>query len=240
MMPRLVSRQRVMVLAVTLACTMAAVTTLINGALLDRQIDQMSIILNLIQVLGLGFCLSYLMGLKLMQLTLASQKLEQIASYDFLTDALTRARFFAQIAAQPNLRGAFLIFDMNDFKRINDTLGHAAGDLALVQVAQAARQHLGPQDYLCRLGGDEFLAFFAGLEQAQIHARARSIAMEITACTVGSGAAAIGLSASFGLSVLEAGQDMDAAIALADADLYRAKSIHHRRNRGHRALRLAR
>ena len=100
MMPRLVSRQRVMVLAVTLACTMAAVTTLINGALLDRQIDQRSIVLNLIQVLGLGFCLSYLMGLKLMQLTLASQKLEQIASYDFLTDALTRARFFAQIAAQ--------------------------------------------------------------------------------------------------------------------------------------------
>ena len=152
MMPRLVSRQRVMVLAVTLACTMAAVTTLINGALLDRQIDQRSIVLNLIQVLGLGFCLSYLMGLKLMQLTLASQKLEQIASYDFLTDALTRARFFAQIAAQPNLRGAFLIFDMNDFKRINDTLGHAAGDHVLAEVASLLRASVRGADLVARVG----------------------------------------------------------------------------------------
>lgn len=239
-MPRLDSRQRVLMLAMTLACAMAAVATLINGALLDPQLDQRLIVLNLVQVLGLGFFSSYLLGLKLMQMTLVSQRLEQIASYDFLTGALTRARFFAQIAEQPDLRGAFLVFDMNDFKHINDTLGHAAGDRALVQVAQAARQHLGPQDYLCRLGGDEFLAFFTGLAQAQIHARARAIAMQITACKVGSAPAEIGLSASFGFSVLEAGQDMDAAIALADADLYRAKSIHRRRNRGQRALRLAR
>ena len=238
-MPSLVSPQRVLVLALILACVTGAVTTLINGALLDPRADHKPMVLSLILAMVLGFCISYGLGYRLMKMTLASQKLEQIASYDFLTGALTRARFFAQIAAQPNLRGAFLVFDMNDFKRINDSLGHAAGDQALVQVAQAAQRHLGPDDCLCRLGGDEFLAFFAGLEQAQIHARARKIAMEITACAVGSGAQVIGLSASFGLAVLEQGQNIDAAIAVADTDLYRAKSIYHRRHRAQAPPRLA-
>lgn len=228
-MQRLMLRRHVLMLSVTVACLVGIVTTLTNWMVLDAQIYSKAILFDLIRVLILGASVTYFLGIKVMQVNLLSKKLERMANYDFLTGALTRARFFDQIAAQPQLQGAFLVFDMNGFKAINDTLGHAAGDAALLAVAKAARAHLGPDDYLCRLGGDEFLAFFTGLDHIHVHDRARAIALAVMEQSVGQGAMTFRLSASFGLSVLHAGDDIDAAIALADADLYRSKSIHYRR-----------
>lgn len=235
-MQRLVSRSHVLMLSVTVACLVAIITTLSNWMVLDAKVYTKPILFDLIRALVLGAGVTYYLGLKVMQVNLLSQKLDRMVSYDYLTGALTRARFFGKFAAQPQLQGAFLVFDMNGFKAINDTLGHAAGDEALVKVAQTARAHLGPKDYLCRLGGDEFLAFFAGLDHLHVHDRARAIAMDIMMQSVGTPAQTFQLSASFGLSVLHAGDDIDAAIALADADLYRSKSIHYRRQ-GARAMR---
>ena len=229
MMQRLVLRRHVLMLSVTVACIVAIITSLSNWLILDPQLYQKAILLDLMRAFVLGGAVTYFLGLKMMQVNQLSQKLENLAAHDFLTGALTRARFFGQIAAQPQVQGAFLVFDMNGFKAINDTLGHAAGDAALIAVAKAARAHIGPEDYLCRLGGDEFLAFFTGLDHIHVHDRARAIAMDVMAQSVGEGAAVFRLSASFGLSVLNSGDDIDAAIALADADLYRSKSIHYRR-----------
>jgi diguanylate cyclase (GGDEF)-like protein len=228
-MLRLVSRRHVVMLSVTVACLIVIASTVSNWLLLDILAYDHPAIVDLLREFILGGGVTYFLGLKVMEVNLMSRRLEHMATYDYLTGALTRAKFFGLITAQPKAGGAFLVFDMNDFKTINDSLGHAAGDEALVKVATAARQHLGAEDLLCRLGGDEFLAFFFGLDQIHVHDRARAIAMEITAQSVGQGDHSIRLSASFGLSVLNAGDSLDAAIALADADLYRAKSIHHRR-----------
>lgn len=236
LMQRLVSRQRVLVLAITVGCIMAIVTTVSNFIVLDAAIYRKAIVMDLVRALALGSFVTYFLGLKVMQVNLLSRRLEIMASYDFLTAALSRAKFFAEIEEKNHLCGAFLIFDMNDFKLINDTLGHAAGDEALVKVADAARRALGPEDYLCRLGGDEFLAFFSNLDKQHIHDRARTIAFDIMEQFVGEGEAAIKLSASFGLSVLNFGDNIDEAIAKADEDLYRAKSI-HRRNKSAAELR---
>lgn len=63
---------------------------------------------------------------------------------------------------------AFLMFDMDDFKKVNDTLGHAAGDRLLARVAQAAVGHVRASDVIARYGGDEFIALLphAGARQA--------------------------------------------------------------------------
>jgi diguanylate cyclase (GGDEF)-like protein len=229
MMQRLATRWHVVMLSLAMGCLIVAASVLTNWLLLDVLAYNNPGRIDLLREFLLGGGVTYFLGLKVMQVNLMSRKLEHLATYDYLTGALTRAHFFGQIMAEPQAQGAFLVFDMNEFKTINDSLGHAAGDEALIKVAAAARQHLGAGDLLCRLGGDEFLAFFVGLDQIHVHDRARAIAMEITAQSVGEGDKTISLSASFGLSVLTAGESVDAAIALADADLYRAKSIHHRR-----------
>jgi diguanylate cyclase (GGDEF)-like protein len=229
LMQHLVSRRHVLLLSLAVGCLTVCGNVISNWLLMDvLAFDDLEIV-DLLREFALGGGVTYFLGLKMMQVNLMSRRLEHMATYDYLTGALTRARFFGQIAKQPQAQGAFLVFDMNDFKTINDSFGHAVGDQALIKVAAAARAHLGKGDLLCRLGGDEFLVFFAGLDQIHVHDRARAIAMEITAQSVGEGEQAIGLSASFGLSVLQAGENIDAAIALADADLYRSKSIHNRR-----------
>ena len=178
--------------------------------------------------MSLGFAVSYFIGTKLLEVNSLTAKLDQMASYDFLTGALTRAKFFSQLTANPAASGAFLVFDMDNFKRINDTLGHAAGDEALFKVACAARGTFGPGDQICRLGGDEFCAFFPGMSLSE----ARTVALWIEQCiaaeSVGPEGQAIHLSASFGIALLNAGDEVDAAIAIADAELYHAKAARHR------------
>ncbi len=74
-----------------------------------------------------------------------------------------RARRGLSVAAREGTRFAYVFVDLDRFKRINDTLGHAVGDDLLVQVAERLRSVVGPQDVVTRLGGDEFLVMVPGL-----------------------------------------------------------------------------
>ena len=59
-------------------------------------------------------------------------------------------------------RGIFFIIDLDDFKNINDTYGHAAGDALLINVAQIFREVFHADEMIARVGGDEFVVFIAG------------------------------------------------------------------------------
>lgn len=92
-----------------------------------------------------------------------SEELRKMASVDSLTGALTRHRLF-EVAKQEIFRHeqtgaplAILMIDLDDFKRINDTLGHVAGDEALRYFADLSRAALRDSDVLGRLGGEEFV-----------------------------------------------------------------------------------
>jgi diguanylate cyclase (GGDEF)-like protein/PAS domain S-box-containing protein len=89
-------------------------------------------------------------------------RLSHQASHDALTDLMNRrafeerlAQMIAALASEPG-QHAVMFIDLDQFKIVNDTCGHAAGDELLKQVAQAIRNTLGRQDILARLGGDEF------------------------------------------------------------------------------------
>ncbi|HRJ61860.1 MAG TPA: DUF3369 domain-containing protein, partial [Azospirillaceae bacterium] len=94
----------------------------------------------------------------------ANRRLERLATVDSLTETLNRRRFL-ELAAQEVSRArrhdrplSALLFDLDHFKAVNDTYGHAAGDQTLRQAAAAARSALRNSDVLARYGGEEFVA----------------------------------------------------------------------------------
>lgn len=110
----------------------------------------------------------------------SSQRIQALAYYDELTGLANRRRLleqvnilFEQAKAQDEV-GALLFIDLDHFKNINDSLGHAAGDWVLQQVAERLKPFFTKEDELARLGGDEFVALLPGLScnppQAEMHA----------------------------------------------------------------------
>ncbi len=102
--------------------------------------------------------------------SMAEQEIEalQLATIDDLTQVSNRRGFEAlaehalSICKRMNTPASLLFFDLNDFKTINDTWGHAEGDRALVAFAETLREVLREMDLVGRLGGDEFVALLMG------------------------------------------------------------------------------
>lgn len=144
-----------------------------------------------------------------------------------LTDELTglpNRRLFTDAmheAINKGQSGCVAIIDLDHFKQVNDRHGHAAGDAVLKSFARVARQGLRSSDTLARIGGEEFALLLPGapMEVAErICARlGASLAQTITEF----GGAQITVTTSIGLARL--GRDPDAALALADQALYKAK-----------------
>jgi len=153
-----------------------------------------------------------------------------LAHHDPLTGAANRTVFTREIErAASNLADggrAFgvLLIDLDDFKAVNDTLGHAAGDALLIEVTKRLKKRVREADIVARLGGDEFAILAPGLEaREQIEVLARRIGQELSAITSVDGRP-IRIGASIGGAVAP----VDATVAedllrCADLALYRAK-----------------
>ncbi|HVJ97456.1 MAG TPA: GGDEF domain-containing protein, partial [Acidimicrobiia bacterium] len=105
----------------------------------------------------------------LAQLQEAKQELAHQAYHDSLTGLANRVLFGERVdealarARRVNGRVAVLFIDLDDFKTVNDTLGHAAGDTLLIEVARRLSLAIGEQNLAARLGGDEFAVLIAGV-----------------------------------------------------------------------------
>jgi len=121
-------------------------------------------------------------------------------------------------AVQP--RGALLLFfDLDDFKKINDLRGHAAGDACLKVFANALRDSFRPDDHVIRYGGDEFLVVANGLDTAAAHARIDEVRKRMQRA----GGGELVCKFSVGMAELAPGGHPEAALELADARMYKAK-----------------
>lgn len=108
-----------------------------------------------------------------MELTIREnhEKLRHLAECDALTGLANRRGFelalhgFIARAKRHQAALAVLLLDLDDFKSINDTLGHAAGDQLLIEIARRLSATVRDDDFLCRLGGDEFVVLTANLER---------------------------------------------------------------------------
>lgn len=121
---------------------------------------------------------------------------------------------------------SLLFLDLDGFKAVNDTFGHAAGDKLLKLVAGRLRQLLGPGSFAARLGGDEFVLLIDDLDEAAGLRLAETLIAEIsTSYDLGDGASvSVGLSIGMAMAP-QHGASFEELLAVADAALYEAKSL---------------
>jgi diguanylate cyclase (GGDEF)-like protein len=156
-------------------------------------------------------------------------ELEYLATYDPLTTLLNRRAIlvFLERQLRPERGGnrqlGCIMVDLNRFKQVNDTLGHAAGDEVLKGMAARIQECLRQGDALGRLGGDEFLVVLPGADPEAL----RSVEQRIGGLAVlaGEGDATISVTAACGSVAIPPGNSAAAAAILARADdlLYQAK-----------------
>ncbi|TCS38771.1 GGDEF domain-containing protein [Reinekea marinisedimentorum] len=159
------------------------------------------------------------------------RKVEELSETDWLTGMKNRRYFFENVEkimslAQRNSSScALALFDLDNFKQLNDTYGHCVGDKALVRFAETLRKAIRKHNLQVRWGGEEFLVFFpmASSSEAQ-HAvdrvleLTRNIEIEVNG-------ELIQITASAGVATLSRFEHLSQAIAHADSALYKAKDL---------------
>jgi diguanylate cyclase (GGDEF)-like protein len=151
------------------------------------------------------------------------------AVIDSLTGMLNRRALInrvSELAQQSEVTGepvGMILGDLDQFKEINDSRGHAAGDAALTDVAYLLRKRLRAFDLAYRIGGEEFLILVPGADTAECARIAEDLRRAVATDTLGEGSS---LTISFGVSASArgAGFDYDRVFAAADEALYEAKS----------------
>lgn len=156
-------------------------------------------------------------------------ELDRLALVDPLTDLPNRRSFFAQLAPwmalarRPGQPSALVMLDFDQFKRVNDSYGHPAGDTVLRSVAEVCKRQLRDSDQLGRLVGVEFALLLprTGIDEAMLVAERIRAAVETS--PVKTERAMISMTASFGVTVIRADDSMVSLFKRADEALRAAK-----------------
>ena len=160
----------------------------------------------------------------------AEARISHLARYDELTELPNRVNFRDEIghllAVQQGAEqlSALLFVDLDQFKQVNDTLGHPCGDQLLCAVAERLREMLRPEDFVARFGGDEFVVFQQNIHSADDAAGlARRIVDRLSErYKIDNHLVEIG--ASVGIAMTSRGVSADTLLKNADMALYRAKA----------------
>jgi diguanylate cyclase (GGDEF)-like protein len=171
------------------------------------------------------------------------QQMHRLAYFDVVTELPNRSRFHEKLvetlkaAERDTSAFAIMFLDLDQFKRINDTLGHAVGDDLLRVIAQRLTRSLRPDDIagpthvqalerdVCRHGGDEFIVLLNGVANEQDAARAATRLLTMLAQPIVLGTHEVFVSASIGMVLYPRdGSDIDTLLKNADAAMYHAKA----------------
>ena len=157
--------------------------------------------------------------------------LRTLAMRDELTGTLSRRAFREQGEQVASLAGRHrhnltaICFDLDHFKAVNDTFGHAAGDEVLRRAADAARERLRTSDIFGRLGGEEFGVILPETDRQGALQVAEKLRRDISALRFEFGGRTIGVTASFGIATFDIEtRDLEGLMTRADAALYDAKA----------------
>ena len=156
-------------------------------------------------------------------------RLETLALTDSLT-SLPNCRSFSEAllrtlaaASRYGERGAVSFVDLDNFKTVNDTLGHEAGDRVLTRLAELLSNNVRATDTVARLGGDEFVILMVRTQADEALQRARQLQALVNGSYATHGTTRIHVRASFGVVAYGAGDDAGELMQRADAAMYKDK-----------------
>ncbi|MEV4641920.1 bifunctional diguanylate cyclase/phosphodiesterase [Actinoplanes sp. NPDC049548] len=214
--------------ALPLAAVIATAALVITVSARQLDTDQRVVIIGAVliaafvvarQLLGLRANEKMLVGIRRQQ-----AELEHLAMHDPLTGLANRARFGAVLGERldAHLPASVLLVDIDDFKMVNDTMGHAVGDQLLHEVAQRLRHHSAVTHLPARLGGDEFAVLLDTEEPVQAEAAAARI-LAALAVPFKVGEHQLLAHASIGVALAGPGDSADEVLRNADIAMYAAK-----------------
>ncbi len=155
--------------------------------------------------------------------------LKQKAETDPLTGAYNKTAFahYVEEHLKDGGQGALYMFDLDNFKGINDNMGHSAGDVVLCEIYAKIKSIFRIQDFIGRVGGDEFVVYLHGTTQDSIVKRkATQICKEINKIYKAENGVSIEISSSIGIVIApKDGQSFESLFNAADLAMYYSKSI---------------
>ena len=169
---------------------------------------------------------------ELARVAMSELELRRLATIDGLTGIETRRAFkedaakYVALARRHRSQLSAIAFDIDRFKSVNDTYGHAAGDRVLKDVTQAVRAQLRSSDLMGRLGGEEFAVILPDADSTAALEVAEKLRHATQALKFPGSHPPITVTASFGVAALDPGSDdLDSLLVKADEALYEAKAI---------------
>jgi len=166
------------------------------------------------------------------ELEQSRKEIRALANTDDLTQIFNRRHFFelAKRELERSRRNghalAIILFDIDDFKNINDSYGHLAGDFILKESCQACKAIVRPYDVFARFGGEEFIFLLPDTDTARAKAVADRLRLLVSEHVVSIDENSVRITISVGIAVFDPKKDtLDDVISRADNALYRAKKM---------------
>jgi diguanylate cyclase (GGDEF)-like protein len=188
-----------------------------------------AILVNVLLPIVLAVPMLLFLTIKLRELAIAHDQLARYAATDSLTSVLNRGAFtslvegyLSEVRAEER-RGALLVVDADNFKKINDRFGHDSGDVALKAIADTIKTMLRGADIVGRIGGEEFGVFLPGSGLDQAEAVAERIRGGVVDTAFAPDGTPVTLTVSVGGAVFDRRLAFGELFRLADQQLYAAK-----------------
>jgi diguanylate cyclase (GGDEF)-like protein/PAS domain S-box-containing protein len=167
-------------------------------------------------------------------------RMEHLIDHDFLTGLFNRRHFQEEVAHQAERmsrygsKGAILMIDLDNFKNVNDSFGHKAGDDLLRGVAGALRHQIRETDILARVGGDEFAVLLPETDDDHARLVAEGIVKTLSRQVAVLGDQTIHITASVGIALFDGSRAVE-VLEFADLAMYEAKAAGRNQVVAHRA-----
>jgi len=224
-------RIRTVTIITLVSCVLSIALTALLMTLFGMELDTLSLVISALVPLIVASTVSWGVVEVLFRVHRLEEEVRRVATYDMLTGVMTRRAFFnsaesaLRIASRNKTPVSTLSIDIDDFKRINDSHGHSAGDAALCTFGTVLRECARKSDIVGRIGGEEFALLLPDTDLAGAVNFASKIRGAMQNAVIGTGNGILRFTVSIGATQAnESGaMTLESLLRQSDLALYRAK-----------------